>query len=101
MEKHLNLRFLILCLSVLLCSQSVTAQKSEVEPSSKLQKIIVFTDKAMITKDASFSVKRGENVVRISGITPYLVDQSVQVSLLGQTDIAISEVTVEETFSKW
>ncbi len=100
MKKHLHFRFLILGLSVFLCSQSVTAQKSEVEPASKLQKIIVFTDKAMITKDASFSVKRGENTVRISGITPYLIDQSVQVSLLGQTDIAISEVTVEETFLK-
>lgn len=43
---------------VFACSPAAMAQKTEVEPASKLQKIIVFTDKAMITKDAAFSVKK-------------------------------------------
>jgi uncharacterized protein (TIGR02231 family) len=76
------------------------AQKTEVEQVSKLQKITVFTDRAMIAKETAFSVKRGENIIRITGITPYLVDQSVQVSLMGQTEMTIAEVTVEETFLK-
>ncbi len=87
-------------LIALACSPVAMAQKTEIEPASKLQKIIVFTDKAMITKDAAISVKKGENIIRISGITPNLVDQSVQVNLMGQPDMAISEVTVEETFLK-
>ena len=76
----------------------VLAQKTEVEQASKLQKVIVFTDRAMITREATFSVKKGENSIRISGLTPNLVDQSVQINLIGQTDINISEVNVEETF---
>ena len=84
----------------LACSSAAMAQKTEVEPVSKLQKITVFTDKAMITKDALFSVKRGENIIRLPGITPNLVNQSVQVSLMGQPEMAISEVAVEETFLK-
>ena len=100
MEKHLNLKLWPLVLSVMMCSQLVMAQKTEVEPVSKLQKITVFTDRAMIAKETAFSVKRGENIIRITGMTPYLVDQSVQVSLMGQTEMTIAEVTVEETFLK-
>jgi uncharacterized protein (TIGR02231 family) len=85
---------------VILYSIPLKAQKTETEPTSKLQKVIVFTDRAMIVKDAVVSVKKGENIVRISGITPYLIDQSVQVSLSGQPDLVISEVAIEETFLK-
>ena len=100
MEKHLNLKWWSFVLAVMMCSTFAMAQKTEVEPVSKLQKITVFTDRAMIAKETAFSVKRGENIIRITGITPYLVDQSVQVSLMGQTEMTIAEVTVEETFLK-
>lgn len=100
MKKLLNLKWWSFVLSAMMCSQLVMAQKTEVEPVSKLQKITVFTDRAMIAKETAFSVKRGENIIRITGMTPYLVDQSVQVSLMGQTEMTIAEVTVEETFLK-
>ena len=98
MKKHLNLKSGIIILLAFYCIQQVSAQKTEVTPVCKLQKIVVFNDKAMITKEASVSVKRGENIIRISGITSNLVDQSVQVNLMGQTDVGISEVVVDETF---
>ena len=82
------------------CFQSVSAQKTESELIAKVQKIAVFTDRAMISKEAVLTVKKGENIFRISGITPNMIDQSVQVTLMGQQELAISEVTVEETFLK-
>ncbi|MCX6239036.1 MAG: mucoidy inhibitor MuiA family protein [Bacteroidia bacterium] len=100
MQKFTSLRLWSLIILVFMISHAATAQKTEIEPVSKLQKIIVFTDRALIVKDAVIAVKRGENIVRISGITPNLVDQSVQISLMGQSELAISEVTVEETFLK-
>lgn len=87
-------------LLVIINPQWLVAQKSEVEAISKLQKITVFTDRAMITKEASFNIKKGENIVQISGITPNLVDQSVQISLMEQKELTISEVSVQETFLK-
>jgi len=84
----------------LLFSAATYAQKNEVELLSKLQKVTVYTDRVMITKDGTLSVKKGENIVRISGITPNLVDPSVQISLMGQSDLVISEVTVEQTYLK-
>ncbi|MEI6142096.1 MAG: mucoidy inhibitor MuiA family protein, partial [Mariniphaga sp.] len=98
MKKHLDLKSLIFILLAFLITLPVIAQKTEVTPVCKLQKIVVFTDKAMITKEATAIVKRGENIIRISGITSNLVDQSVQVNLMGQGDLGISEVAVEETF---
>lgn len=100
MKKFSCLHWWCFTLLMILCTNSAMAQKTEVEPLSKLQKVMVFTDRAMIMKEASFAVKRGENLIRISGITPNLVEQSVQVSLMGQTELSISEVTVEETFLK-
>ncbi len=86
----------------LLCTfgfpQITTAQKSDAEPITKLQKITLFTDRAMISKEAVVSVKKGENSVRITGITPNLIDQSVQVGLSGQSELSIAEVAIEETF---
>jgi len=87
-------------LLIVFYSFSAMAQNQEVAPVTKLQKIIVFTDRAMIMKEAVLPVKKGENIVNISGITPNLVDQSVQITLMGQTELMISEVTVEETFLK-
>jgi len=81
-----------------ICSGS--AQNIAAKPNTKVLKVTVFTDRAMVSSEAVVAVIKGENVIRISGITPNLVDQSVQVSLLGQSDLAISEVAVEETFLK-
>jgi len=81
-------------------SHNVSAQKTDLEPASKLLKVIVFTDRAMMTKEAVISVKKGENTIRISGLTPFLINESVQVSTIGQSDIGIADVTVEETFLK-
>ena len=98
MKKHLDLKSWIIILLAFYCFLPVSAQKTEISPVCKLQKIVVFNDKAMITKEATVSVKRGENIIRISGITSNLMDQSVQVNLMGQSDIGISEVVVDETY---
>ncbi len=100
MKKYSPFGLGILILLMISLSQLAIGQKSEVEPLSKLVKVTVYTDRAMIEKEALLSVTKGENVVCISGITPNLLDQTVQVSLMGQNDLAISEVTVEETYLK-
>jgi hypothetical protein len=71
---------------------------AEIEPTSKIRNIVVFTQSAMIKKEARFPVKKGENIVRITEITPYLVDASVQVSIGGKSAVKISEIKVAETY---
>jgi uncharacterized protein (TIGR02231 family) len=77
--------------------QNAFALPVEIELSSKIRNVVVFTDSAMIKKEARFHVKKGENTARISGLTPYLVDQSVQVGIEGKSAVKITEVKVEET----
>lgn len=78
--------------------QNASASPVEIEPSSKIRNVVVFTESAMIKKEARFHVKKGVNTARISGLTPYLVDQSVQVSIEGKSAVKISEVKVAETY---
>ena len=87
-------------ISVLLsiaCIGITHAQPNIIEPAAGLKNVVVYTDRAMIKKEASFPLKKGENLIRISGITPQMIDQSVQASILGK-DILITEVKIEETY---
>ncbi len=90
---------LILCAALAFLSNA-WALPVEIEPSSKIRNIVVFTDSAMIKKEARVILKKGENVVRITELAPHLVDQSVQVSIEGKSSARISEVKVAETYLK-
>ncbi|MBA4349533.1 MAG: hypothetical protein C0415_06055 [Thermodesulfovibrio sp.] len=74
------------------------ASLREIEPASKIQNIIIYTDRAMIKKEAVFSVRKGENIVRIAGVTANLIDQSVQVGIKWKSAVKISDVKVEKTY---
>ncbi len=76
----------------------LTAAAAEIEPAASIQNITVYPDSAMIKKQAVFSVTKGQNVVRISGITSNLVDASVQASLKGGAGVKIADVKVEKTY---
>lgn len=71
---------------------------SEIEPASSILNIVVYPDSAMIRKQASFAAKKGQNVIRISGITSGMSDASVQVSLRDGTGVRIADVKVEKTY---
>ncbi|MBN2654162.1 MAG: mucoidy inhibitor MuiA family protein [Nitrospirae bacterium] len=77
--------------------QALSASAAEIEPATKIQNIIVYSDSAMIKKEARFTLKKGENIIRIPGITPYLSDQSLQVKLSSKSAVKISEVQIEKT----
>lgn len=84
----------------LIVSLNAWALPVEIEPSSKIRNVVVFTQSAMIKKEARFPVKKGENIVRLTEITPYLVDASIQVSIDGKAAVKISEIKVAETYLK-
>lgn len=89
-----------LIIAAIILALPVKAQKTETEPGSRLQKITLFPNWASIARETTLSLKKGENIVRLSHLTPNLFDASVQINLEGQPDIRIEEVKVEETFLK-
>jgi uncharacterized protein (TIGR02231 family) len=68
---------------------------TEITPTSSIQKIVAYPDRAMITRTANVKVKEGENIVKLSGITSALTDESVEVTAKGAR---ITDVKVEKTF---
>jgi uncharacterized protein (TIGR02231 family) len=68
---------------------------TEITPASSIQSIVVYPDRAMIRRVAAITVSRGENIVKLSGITSNLIDESVEVSA---REGKILEVKTEKTF---
>lgn len=82
-------------MAVVFFGGNVTA--SEIEPVSKIENIVVYSDSAMIKKQTGFKAKKGQNIIRISGITSGMVDASVQTSVKGG-GVKIADVKVEKTY---
>ena len=70
------------------------------ESVPKIQNIVLYPDSAMIKKEATVAVKKGENIIRISGLTVNLTDESVQVNIKEKAAVRISSVRVEKTYLK-
>jgi uncharacterized protein (TIGR02231 family) len=71
------------------------ASAAEMTPESSIRSIVVYPDRAMIRRSAAITLSKGENVVKLSGITPNLINESVEVSVIGAN---ILEVKTEKTF---
>ena len=76
------------------------ASPAEIESVPKIQSIVLYPDSAMIKKEATVAVKKGENIIRISGLTVNLTDESVQVNIKEKAAVRISSVRVEKTYLK-
>jgi uncharacterized protein (TIGR02231 family) len=87
-----NISFLFLLLSL------IPARADEIAPRFKINSVVVYTDQALISKVAVFKVKQGESVVKVSKLTPMLVDGSVQVEITKGSGVKILDVKVVETF---
>lgn len=74
------------------------ASPAEIESVPKIQSIVLYPDSAMIKKEAGIAVKKGENIIRISGLTTALTNESVQVNIKEKAAVRISDVRVEKTF---
>ena len=89
--------FLIFIIIAAFSGESFTAA-AEIEPAASIVNIVVYPDSAMIKKQSVFSVKKGQNVIRISGITSNMTDASVQTSIQGGAGVKIADVKVEKTY---
>lgn len=91
-------RIIFLVFMLVVFSGETLTAVAEIEPTSSIQHIIVYPDSAMIKKQAVFPMKKGQNVIRISGITSNMVDASIQTSIKGSAGVKIADVKVEKTY---
>lgn len=71
---------------------------AETGPAPKIRSIVLYPDSAMIKKEAVVAVRKGENIITVSGLTVNLTDESVQVNINEKASVRISEVGVEKTY---
>ncbi len=91
-EMMLNISFLFLLLSF------IPTRADEIIPRFKINSVVIYTDKAFVSKVSTFKVKQGESIVKVSKLTPMLVDESVQVEIVRGSGVKILDVKVVETF---
>jgi uncharacterized protein (TIGR02231 family) len=98
MNKNFFLAAILIFSFVFVFFNNVWAFPAEIESVPKIQSIVLYPDSAMIKKEAGIAVKKGENIIRISGLTTALTNESVQVNIKEKAAVRISEVKVEKTY---
>jgi uncharacterized protein (TIGR02231 family) len=69
----------------------------EIDAEARITGVVVYTDRAMVRKEAVCALRQGNNLVRLTGLTTNLIDRSVQVGIKGQPTTRILDVKVEQT----
>ena len=70
----------------------------DVRVHSRIVKATVYTDRAMVTREAKADVSPGLRQITLGGLSPLLQDQSVRVSASGSAQAKILEVKVDRVF---
>ncbi|HUI64262.1 MAG TPA: mucoidy inhibitor MuiA family protein [Bacteroidota bacterium] len=70
----------------------------DAQVASRVVKATVYTDRAMVTREAKVEVTSGLQHITLVGLPPLLQDQSVRVSATGSAEAKILEVKVDRVF---
>ncbi|MEJ5301335.1 MAG: mucoidy inhibitor MuiA family protein [Thermodesulforhabdaceae bacterium] len=90
-----NLGKIFILLAVLLSYWDFPAWAENIY--SSIKRVTVFSNNALVTREAVVSVRKGENILRIADLTPYMDDNSIQVE--PELDfVKIVDVRVEKSF---
>jgi uncharacterized protein (TIGR02231 family) len=85
-------------ISTYMLGANALAHGDIIEASPKISYVTVFTNNAMIKKEGKVSLKKGENTIELSDFTPAMLDSSLQLKMIGSSEIKISDVKVQQTF---
>jgi uncharacterized protein (TIGR02231 family) len=79
-------RSLIASLTIILAALNLTAQ-TEKEIKAEIKHVTVFPDRAQIDHETSVSLLPGKTILKLSGLSPYIDAQSIQVKGFGEFTI--------------
>lgn len=70
---------------------------AESDISSKIEKVVLFKDSALIKRAAKATMVKGENIIKFKGLTTNIIDNSVQISM-AENIAKIMDVKVEKSY---
>jgi uncharacterized protein (TIGR02231 family) len=65
--------------------------------AASTQGIIIYPDRAMVKKTLKVAVGKGENILELTGLTPSLIDASVQAGIRSAGKVRIVDIEVRRT----
>jgi uncharacterized protein (TIGR02231 family) len=75
-------------LSIILISALLNLEaQTEKEMKAEIKHVTVFPDRAQIDNEAAVSIMQGKSILRVTGLSPYIDPQSIQVKGLGEFTI--------------
>ena len=98
MKKSVNLFQLIILSVIAAHSVNVMAAAEENILKTEISRVVVYPNGALVTRDARTSLTSGETVLTVSGLSPYINEQSVRVK--GKGKFTILSVSSEKNFMK-
>ena len=90
--------FLAIASLLPVCAPAAPPVPGDARVSSRVVKATVYTDRAMVTREAKADVTPGLRQITLGGLPPLLQDQSVRVAASGSARAKILEVKVDRVF---
>jgi len=88
---------LILASLLVVLVSSIPATADGTVLNSKLISVTVYPEMALIKKALTLKLKKGENRVSLSGLTPEIIDDSIQATTF-EPEMSILDIKVSETY---
>jgi uncharacterized protein (TIGR02231 family) len=92
-----SLQYLLLWQLVLLPGLCLGAPTAYPAAAALTQGIVIYPDRAMVKKTLRVSVGKGENTLELTGLTPNIIDDSVQAGLRSAGKVRIVDIEVRRT----
>ncbi len=83
-------------IALLLSSFISSAQEQEEKATSKIEEVTVFLSGAQIYRNANVRLNKGDNTIRLTGLSRFITNNSIQVS--GQEGLTIVSVSQENNY---
>ena len=69
----------ITLIGLAICLYTFSFGQVEKEIASKIKKVTVFTKGAQIEREASVSIQAGQMIIKLTGLSPYIIKESIRI----------------------
>jgi uncharacterized protein (TIGR02231 family) len=79
-------RIINILIALILVASNISAQ-AEKEIKAEIKHVTVFPDRAQVSRETTVSISSGKTILKLTGLSPYIDNQSIQVKGFGEFTI--------------
>lgn len=92
-----SMPYLLLLQFLLLPCLKLEAMAAYASATALTQSIVIYPDRALVKKNLPVTASKGENRIEVIGLTPSMIDDSVQAGISGAEKVRIIDIEVRHT----